>query len=92
VIAAQRFREVGAQVFAVVDGPQSPVWPHASETLHTPIAGASLFDSYTATVALFNALAAAVASVRGDAVRERLERAETQWRAFAVVEARAPEE
>lgn len=90
-IAAQRFRDVGAQVFAVVDGPRSPVWPFASETLHTAICGSSLFDSYTATVALFNALAAAVAHVRGDSVRERLERAEAQWRAFGVVEARTLE-
>jgi DNA-binding MurR/RpiR family transcriptional regulator len=85
-IAAKRFREVGAQVFAVVDGPQSPVWPFASETLHTVIDGSSLFDSYTATVSLFNALGAAVAHVRGAAVRERLERAEAQWHAFSVIE------
>ena len=82
VKVAQRFRELGAKVLAIVDSPNAPLTRHANQVLQVRISNASPFDSYTAAFFLANALVSAVAQLRSDAVSATLSRRDSLWTDF----------
>lgn len=79
---AQRFREAGAQVFGIVDGPAAPLAARADAWVQVHTANASPFRSYTAAFFLCNALVSAVAQLRGQAVSDALQRRDALWSHF----------
>lgn len=82
VKVAQRFREAGAQVFAITDTPAAPLARHAHRHIQVRTSNASPFDSYTAAFFACNALVSAVAQLRRAAVSEALARRDALWAGF----------
>lgn len=88
VLAAKRFRDVGADVAALADSPLSPLAGVAQFKLPITTAGAAAFDSYTAVLSLVNALVNAVAARRRKALHETLAAGEALWQEFQTFTAR----
>lgn len=82
--AARHFRQLGAKILAITDNASAPVAELADHSLQFRIASVSPFDSFTAAVALGNAIVAGVASRRHGDVRRTLRQADDLWRAFEI--------
>ena len=79
---AQRFRDAGAQVLAIVDGPAAPLAALANAWVQVHTGNASPFRSYTAAFFLCNALVSAVAQLRREEVSNALQRRDALWSHF----------
>lgn len=77
--AAQHFQECGATVLGITDSLAAPLVRHAHHSLLVHTNNASPFDSYTATLALCNALVSAVAQQLKDAVSQALQKRDRLW-------------
>lgn len=79
--AVAGFRDAGATVVAITDGPLSPLASGSEACFAVAAEGAGPFDSHVGTLALLHALVAGVADrLRGSAT-DRLDRVEAAWRA-----------
>jgi len=93
VKVAQRFRDAGAQVLAIIDSNAAPLAALAHHRVQVRISNASPFDSYTAAFFVCNALVSAVAQLRHEAVSEALKRRDDLWKdveAQLIVEGHPP--
>lgn len=93
VKVAQRFRDAGAQVLAIIDSNAAPLAALAHQRVQVRISNASPFDSYTAAFFVCNALVSAVAQLRHEAVSEALKRRDDLWKdveAQLIVEGNPP--
>ena len=72
----------GARVICVTDGPDSPIAGFSDVALFVPYVSRSFFNSNTATLALYNALATALNLRLKDASLPRLERHNALLRTF----------
>lgn len=79
---AQRFQAAGAQVLALTDSAAAPLARHATHRLQVHTSNASPFNSYTSAFFLGNALIAAVAQLRRDAIAQALTRRDALWQNF----------
>ncbi|WZB61244.1 MurR/RpiR family transcriptional regulator [Achromobacter xylosoxidans] len=77
--ALRVFRERGAKVVLITDSASAPVARWADQVLVAQCSSASPFDSYTAPMALCNALLAAVAQRCRQPLGEALARGEALW-------------
>lgn len=77
--AARYFREQGAKVVVITDGPTAPPVASADHVLLVRTTSASPFDSYTAALSVSNALIMAVAQRRKRELGAALERGEALW-------------
>jgi len=82
--AARHFRQLGAKILTITDNASAPVAELADHGLLFRIAAVSPFDSFTAAVALSNAIVAGVASRRHNDVRRTLQQADALWRGFEI--------
>jgi DNA-binding MurR/RpiR family transcriptional regulator len=73
-------RDRGARVVAVCDSALSPLADDAWASFVVRAEGVGPFDSHVGTLALTNALAAAVAACRRTTAADRLDRIEAAWR------------
>jgi len=76
------FRETGASVIVISDSPVSPCSELADVLLLVKTRGVSIFDSYTATYFLVNALLAEVTENVGDRVKQKYEKLEKLYKRF----------
>ncbi|MGE8688664.1 MAG: MurR/RpiR family transcriptional regulator [Achromobacter sp.] len=77
--AVQYFRQRGGKVVLITDSASAPAAASAHHVLVARSASASPFDSYTAAFSVCNALLAAVAQRRKQALGAALERGEALW-------------
>lgn len=77
--AVKYFRERGGKVVLVTDSASAPAAAAAHHVLIARSSSASPFDSYTAAFSVCNALLAAVAQRRKQALGDALERGEALW-------------
>lgn len=77
--AARYFKERGAHVVVITDGPTAPPVASADQVLMVQTSSPSPFDSYTAALALANALIAVVAQRRKMDLEAALARGEPLW-------------
>ncbi|MDW5444920.1 MurR/RpiR family transcriptional regulator [Polaromonas sp. SM01] len=77
--AAKYFRDKGAKVIVITDGPTAPAAASANHLLLVRTSSASPFDSYTAALSVCNALITAVAQRRKKEMGAALERGEALW-------------
>lgn len=77
--AVRLFRERGAKVVLITDSASAPAARWADQVLVAQCSSASPFDSYTAPLALCNALLAAVAQRCKQPLNETLARGEALW-------------
>lgn len=77
--ALRVFRERGAKVVLITDSASAPAARWADQVLVAQCSSASPFDSYTAPMALCNALLAAVAQRCRQPLGEALARGEALW-------------
>jgi DNA-binding MurR/RpiR family transcriptional regulator len=81
---ARIFRRIGGKIVLIGDSVLSPSSKLADLQFVVESKGVSIFDSYTAGVALINSLLARLTQSRGDYVRERYERLEEYYRQFDI--------
>jgi DNA-binding MurR/RpiR family transcriptional regulator len=79
VRAATYFREKGAKVIVMTDGPTAPAAASAHHLLLVRTSSASPFDSYTAALSVSNALITAVAQRRKKELGGALQRGDALW-------------
>lgn len=79
VRAAKYFREKGAKVIVMTDGPTAPAAASADHLLLVRTSSASPFDSYTAALSVCNALITAVAQRRKKELGAALQRGDALW-------------
>ena len=85
--AARRAGERGATLIALTDSALSPLALLADASFTVVAASAGPFDSHVATLALLNAMIAAVADKLRSSATDRLDRIEAAWRsAGALIE------
>ncbi|WP_198086158.1 MurR/RpiR family transcriptional regulator [Variovorax sp. E3] len=77
--AAKYFKEKGAKVIVITDGPSVPAALSADHVMLVRTSSASPFDSYTAAFSLCNALVTAVVQRRKKELGEALERGDALW-------------
>jgi DNA-binding MurR/RpiR family transcriptional regulator len=77
--AAKYFRQKGAKVVVITDGPTAPAASSADHLLLVRTSSASPFDSYTAALSVCNALITAVAQRRKKELGAALERGDALW-------------
>ncbi|SFB69583.1 transcriptional regulator, RpiR family [Polaromonas sp. OV174] len=77
--AAKYFREKGAKVIVITDGPTAPAAASANHLLLVRTSSASPFDSYTAALSVCNALITAVAQRCKKEMGAALERGDALW-------------
>ncbi|SSW69335.1 MurR/RpiR family transcriptional regulator [Achromobacter agilis] len=77
--AVKYFRQRGGKVVLVTDSASAPAAASAHHVLVARSSSASPFDSYTAAFSVCNALLAAVAQRRKQALGDALERGEEPW-------------
>jgi DNA-binding MurR/RpiR family transcriptional regulator len=77
--AARYFKEKGAKVIVITDGPSVPAAASADHVMLVRTSSASPFDSYTAAFSLCNALVTAVVQRRKKELGEALERGDALW-------------
>ncbi|MGJ7528150.1 MurR/RpiR family transcriptional regulator [Variovorax sp. GB1P17] len=77
--AAKYFRQKGAKVVVITDGPTAPAAASADHLLLVRTSSASPFDSYTAALSVCNALITAVAQRRKKEMGAALERGDALW-------------
>ncbi|WP_342600229.1 MurR/RpiR family transcriptional regulator [Psychrobacillus sp. FSL H8-0483] len=73
---AQQSKEHGAKIIAITDSELSPIAAYADELLTVPINSKIEIDSYTAVMALINALTRYISILEKTRVRENLENIE----------------
>ncbi len=81
---ARVFQQRGGRVILFTDSPLAPFYHAADLALVLSTRGVSLFDSYTAGMALINYLLAEYVAARGDVVSGKYERLEENYREFEV--------
>ena len=77
--AARYFREKGAKVIVITDGPSVAAASAADHVMLVRTSSASPFDSYTAALSLCNALVTAVVQRRKKELGAALERGDALW-------------
>ena len=77
--AAKYFRQKGAKVVVITDGPTAPAAASADHLLLVRTSSASPFDSYTAALSVCNVLITAVAQRRKKEMDAALERGDALW-------------
>lgn len=78
----------GAGVIGITNSAVSPLTPYCDRLLTAGSDMISIVDSLTAPLSLVNALIVALASSKGDALRERMQKLESIWQAHHIYEKR----
>ncbi len=86
VDTVQRFADTGADVIALTDNPRSKLAAAASVHLSFRCDSPGLFDSFTAALALLNALNAEVATQLKTTAAQRLQQLEKTWKETRALE------
>lgn len=72
-LAERASRDRKTQIIAITDKWMSPVSRHATEVLAIPIDSGTLWDSYSATLAVLEAVVTRIAEQNWDSTKERIE-------------------